>query len=298
MAKHFAGYDENMKTTHTGASAVLFILLLGFVSQAPAQETKLKWFGHAAFSITTPNGKVLLIDPWLSNPSNPEAKDGKDPLVAVPKVDYILLTHGHRDHVGDAVEIAKKTGAVLITNPELAGNLVKLADFPGKQAATDAIMGIGGEIQIADGEVTVAMTPAIHSSSVFNPKAGPNEPERAYGGNPAGFIIAIKNGPTIYHSGDTAYFKDMETIGENYSLDVALLNIGGHFGMEPRMAAKAAQSVRAKLAIPHHFGTFPGIAQNADGFAAELKKLKIDFYEMKPGETISFRGKQLVKARN
>ena len=285
-----------MKTPTTKLLVALFILLLGFVSQATAQETKLKWFGHAAFSITTPNGKVLLIDPWLNNPSNPEAKDGKDPLVAVPKVDYILLTHGHRDHVGDAVEIARKTGAVLICNPELAGNLVKLADFPSKQAETDNIMGIGGEIQIADGEVTVAMTPAIHSSSVFNPKAGPNEPERAYGGNPAGFVIVIKNGPTIYHSGDTAYFKDMETIGENYSIDVALLNIGGHYGMEPKMAAKAAQSVRAKLAIPQHFGTFPGIVQNADGFAAELKKLKIDFYEMKPGETISFRGKQLVKA--
>jgi L-ascorbate metabolism protein UlaG (beta-lactamase superfamily) len=220
---------------------VVLSIFLGCFSQTVAQETRIKWFGHAAFSITTPNGRVLLIDPWLTNPSNPEAKDGKDPLAAVPKVNYILLSHGHRDHVGDAVEIARKTGATLISNPELAGNLVKLADFPSKQAETDAIMGIGGEIQIADGEVTVAMTPAVHSSSVFNPKAGPNEPERAYGGNPAGFVIAIRNGPTIYHSGDTAYFKDMETIGENYSIDVALLNLGGHFGMEPKMAVKAAQ---------------------------------------------------------
>src|SRR5438093_13144958 len=116
-----------IKTATTKLQVVTFILLLGFAAQATAQDTKLKWFGHAAFSITTPNGKVLLIDPWLNNPSNPEAKDGKDPLVTVPKVDYILLTHGHRDHVGDAIEIAKKTGAVLITNPELAGNLVKLA---------------------------------------------------------------------------------------------------------------------------------------------------------------------------
>jgi L-ascorbate metabolism protein UlaG (beta-lactamase superfamily) len=267
------------------------------VSGATAQETKLKWYGHSAFSITTPNGKVLLIDPWLKNPSNPEAKDGRDPLAGITKVDYILLTHGHRDHVGDAVEIAGRTSAALISNPELAGNLVKLADFPAKSAETDAIMGIGGEIQIADGEVTIAMTPAIHSSSVFNPKAGANEPERAYGGNPAGFVIIIKNGPTIYHSGDTAYFKDMETIGESYAIDVALLNIGGHFGMEPRMAAKAAQVMRARIAIPHHFGTFPGITQNTGGFAAELKKTKIDFYEMKPGATISFRGKQLVKAK-
>jgi L-ascorbate metabolism protein UlaG (beta-lactamase superfamily) len=277
-----------------GFFAVLLILMFGTVNQISAQETKIKWFGHAAFSITTPKGKVLLIDPWLGNPLNPEAKDGKDAFAAVPKVDYILLTHGHRDHVGDAVEIAKKTGAVLICNPELAGNLVKLANFPSKQAETDAIMGIGGEINIADGEVTVAMTPAVHSSSVFNPKAGATEPERAYGGNPAGFILIIKNGPIIYHSGDTAYFKDMETIGEQYQIDVALLNIGGHFGMEPKMAAKAAKSVGAKLAIPQHYATFPGISVNADNFAAELKTLKIPFYEMKPGEAILYRGKQMV----
>src|ERR1041385_1327634 len=273
--------------------AVLFVLAAA-AQRASAQETKIKWFGHAAFSITTPKGKVLLIDPWLTNPSNPDAKNGKDPLASVPKVDYILLTHGHRDHVGDAVEIAKKTGAILICNPELAGNLVKLADFPGKQAETDAIMGIGGEIQIADGEVTVAMTPAVHSSSVFNSKAGPTEPERAYGGNPAGFVLIIKDGPTIYHSGDTAYFKDMETIGEEYQIDLALLNIGGHFGMEPRMAARAAKSVRARLAVPQHYATFPGIAPDASAFAVELKKLGIPFREMKPGETLTFRGRQMI----
>lgn len=281
----------------TGFLAALIILAFGSVYQASAQETKIKWFGHAAFSITTPGGKVILIDPWLQNPANPEAKDGKDPLAAVSKVDYILLTHGHRDHVGDAVAIARKTGAILISNPELAGNLVKLADFPKEQAETDAIMGIGGEIQIAGGEVTVAMTPAVHSSSVFNPKASATDAERAYGGNPAGFVLIIKNGPTIYHSGDTAYFKDMETIGEEYQVDLALLNIGGHFGMEPRMAAKAAQSVRAKLAIPQHYATFPGITEKADDFAAALKKLKIPFYEMKPGETITFRGKQMMQKR-
>lgn len=278
-----------------GFVTALFVLTFASVRTASAQETKVKWFGHAAFSITTPRGKVLLIDPWLSNPSNPEAKDGKDPLASVPKVDYILITHGHRDHVGDAVEISKKTGAALVCNPELAGNLVKLAGFPEKQAATDAIMGIGGEIQIADGEVTIAMTPAVHSSSVYNPKAGPTDAERAYGGNPAGFVLIIKGGPTIYHSGDTAYFKDMETIGEEYKIDLALLNIGGHFGMEPRMAARAAKSVRAALAVPQHYATFPGIAQNADDFASELKKLKIPFYEMKPGETITYRGRQTTR---
>jgi len=126
-------YLDRMNLKIAGrSSVVLLILSFGFVSPATAQGTKIRWFGHAAFSITTPNGKVILIDPWLKNPSNPEAKDNKDPLVAVPRVDYILLTHGHRDHVGDAVEIARQTGAVLVSNPELAGNLVKQTFQPSK----------------------------------------------------------------------------------------------------------------------------------------------------------------------
>lgn len=273
------------------------LVLLCFASGAAAQETRVKWFGHAAFSITTPGGKVLLVDPWLRNPRNvPEgaANDAKsDPVATLGKVDYILLTHGHRDHIGDAVEIARTSGAVLVSNPELASNLVKLSGFPAAQAQTDAIMGIGGEIKLAEGELTIAMTPAVHSSSVYDAHAGENEPDRAYGGNPAGFVIIIRNGPTIYHSGDTAYFRDMETIGEEYAIDVALLNTGGHYGMEPRMAARAAKSLRAKLAVPHHFGTFAGIAPDASIFLSELKKSKMRAREMRVGETLTFKGNVL-----
>src|ERR1044071_4014115 len=122
-------------------AVIAAILLAGSFAETAAQ-TKLTWLGHAAFSITTPKGAVLLIDPWLRNPANPDVKAGKDPLASISKVDYILVTHGHRDHVGDAVEIARKTGAKLIANPELAGNLVKLVDFPAQQAGAN-IMQMG-----------------------------------------------------------------------------------------------------------------------------------------------------------
>lgn len=258
-----------------------------------ADTTTLTWHGHAAFDIVTPKGKVLMIDPWLKNPMNPDAKNGKDPVAAVTKADYILLTHGHFDHVGDSVEIAKKTGARLVTNFELGSNMAKLQGYPKDLMGFDTLMNIGGEITIADGEVTVDMVPAIHSSGMGNPLASEKEPDVVYGGNPAGFVIRIKNGPTIYDTGDTAYFTDMKLIGE-YAPDVALVNIGGHFGMEPPMAARAAQAVRAKLVIPMHYATFPVLTQSADGFVKLLNKMHIRSKVMQPGESLTFKGKKLA----
>ena len=246
-----------------------------------------------AFEIVTPKGKVLMIDPWLKNPMNPYAKDGKDPLSVIAKTDYILLTHGHFDHVGDSVALAKKTGARLVTNFELGTNMAKLLGYPKDQMGFDTLFNIGGEITIADGEVTVDMVPAIHSSGLNNPHAGENQPDVVYGGNPAGFVIRIKNGPTIYDSGDTAYFSDMKLIGE-YAPDLALINIGGHFGMEPPMAARAAKAVRAKLVVPMHYATFPVLTQSADGFVKMLDKMHIRSKVMKPGESLTFKGKKLA----
>jgi len=259
-----------------------------------ADTTTLTWHGHAAFEIVTPNGKVLLIDPWLKNPVNPNAKDGKDPIGAIAKLDYILITHGHFDHVADAAELAKKTKAKLVTNFELGTNMAKLLGFPKEQMGFDTLFNIGGEIAIADGEVTVAMVPAVHSSGLNNPFAGEKDPDIAYGGNPAGFVLRIRNGPTLYHSGDTAFYQDMALIGEHYAPDVALINIGGHFGMEPPMAARAAKTVRARLAIPQHYGTFPVLTQDTKAFTAALEKLGVPYRIMQPGSTLTFKGRKLA----
>jgi L-ascorbate metabolism protein UlaG (beta-lactamase superfamily) len=254
-------------------------------------ETTIIWHGHAAFEIVTPNGVVILIDPWLKNPMNPKVKDNKDPLKEVKKADYILITHGHFDHVGDAVAIAKKTGARLITNFELGTNMQKVLGYPKNQMGFDTLMNIGGEITIAKGEVMIAMTPAIHSSGMTNPHAKSQEPDVVFGGSPAGFVLQVKNGPTIYHTGDTAYFKDMELIGEQYQPDVALVNIGGHFGMEPAMAARAAASVRARYAVPHHFRTFPVLTEDPKVFSEEVIKRGVSYLYMDPGSAITFDGR-------
>jgi L-ascorbate metabolism protein UlaG (beta-lactamase superfamily) len=272
-----------------GRYAVTAVLVLMTATRALA-ETTLIWHGHAAFEIVTPNGVVLLIDPWLKNPVNPLAKD-KDPVAGIKEADYILITHGHFDHVGDAVAIAKKTGARLITNFELGTNLKKLQGYPKDQMGFDSLMNIGGEIIIAKGEVLVAMTPAVHSSGMGNPNAMEQAPDVVYGGHPSGFVVQIKNGPTIYHTGDTAYFRDMELIGEQYQPDVALVNIGGHFGMEPLMAARAVASVRAKWAVPHHYRTFPVLTQDPKLFSEEVTRRGIGYLYMEPGSSIRFEGK-------
>jgi L-ascorbate metabolism protein UlaG (beta-lactamase superfamily) len=281
-----------MKTLFERITAMALLCTISALAWS-ADTTTLTWHGHAAFDIVTPQGKVLMIDPWLKNPMNPDAKNGADPAAKVAKADYILLTHGHFDHVGDSVEIARKTGARLVTNFELGSNLAKLQGYPKDQMGFDTLMNIGGEITIADGEVTVDMVPAIHSSGMGNPLAGEKEPDVVYGGNPAGFVIRIKNGPTIYDTGDTAYFTDMKLIGE-YAPDVALINIGGHFGMEPPMAARAAQAVRAKLAVPMHYATFPVLTQSADGFVKLLNQMHIRSKVMRPGESLTFKGRKLA----
>ena len=270
-------------------SLVLLCILSISTTALALPKTKITWHGHATFEIKTPAGAVLMIDPWLKNPKNPNKE--KSPYSNIKRLDYILVTHGHFDHLADAAKLAKQTGARLITNFDLGKQMVKLMDYPKDQMGFDSMINIGGEIQIARGEVMVAMTNAVHSSAISNPFDENAGPALYTGGNPAGFVLKIRGGPTIYHSGDTAYFGDMAMIGEVYQPDVALLATGGHFTMEPAMAARAAMAIKPKLAIPQHFGTFPVLAQNIDAFLKPLKKAGISTLVMKPGQTIKFQGR-------
>ncbi len=245
-------------------------------------ETHLTWYGQSAFKITTGTGKLLLIDPWLTNPVFAR---GKEELAALDRVDLILLTHGHSDHVGNAVEIGKRTGAKLVSNFELNAAMISVLGYPEAQAPNETTGHLGGELSLLDGEVRVQFVPAWHGSSVQkNEDATP-----VYAGSPTGLIVALRNGPTIYHTGDTDLFSDMALVKRFHKIDVMLVCIGDHFTMGPARAAEAVTLVTPKTVIPMHYGTFPVLTGTPEVFERELKKrkLKSKLRVMKIGETIT-----------
>lgn len=253
----------------------LFVLCLA--APALAGPAAITWYGHAAFKVETPGGKVLLVDPWISNPANPHAKRDLEEL---KKVDLIFLTHGHSDHIGDAVEIAKKTGARLVATFDLQKAMVSYKGFPEQQAERSTTGSFGGTISLLDGEVSVLFVPAVHGGSMDTPQ-GP-----VYAGHPGGFLISVKNGPRIYHTGDTDLFHDMVLL--KGQVDIMLLCIGDKFTMGPVRAAQAVDLIRPQMAVPMHFGTFPALTGTPQQFGQELSKRGLAklMRVMKVGETL------------
>jgi len=247
-----------------------------------ASQTHLTWFGQSAYKIVTPSGKTLLIDPWIANPTNPNAKED---LAGLQQVDLIALTHGHSDHVGETMEIAKKTGARLVASLDLATAMKAVLGFPAKQAEMDTTPHFGGEVKLLGGEVTITLTPAVHGSGL----AKDDNSRPVYSGEPGGIVVAVRNGPTFYHTGDTDLFSDMALISQYNKIDVMLVCIGDHFTMGPKRAADAVKLVDPAQVIPMHYGTFPVLTGTPETFAQELEKrgLKARLRVMEVGETIS-----------
>jgi L-ascorbate metabolism protein UlaG (beta-lactamase superfamily) len=243
--------------------------------------TQLTWYGQSGFKILTPGGKTVLIDPWLINPV---FNKGKEELAALKKVDLILLTHGHGDHVGNSVEIGKRTGAKLVANFDLSAAVVSVLGYPSDQAGADTTGHIGGQLTLLDGELAVRFVPAWHGSTVRKDENSP--PVGA--GMPTGLVISLRDGVTIYHTGDTGFFSDIARVADYTAIDVMLVCIGDHFTMGPAQAADAVKAVAPRVAIPMHYGTFPVLTGTPDAFRDELRKrgVKSELRVMKVGETI------------
>ena len=224
---------------------------------------KITWLGHSAFLFETE--KKLLIDPFISgNPLAPCSPEELNP-------DIIAVTHGHRDHLGDTIEIGKRTGCRIITIHEVANYIKSKGVFAEG-------MGKGGTVNVEG--IKLTMTDALHSSSIDASGFSFD------GGSPAGFIIQIK-GHSIYHAGDTGVFGDMELIGELYEPEMALLPIGDKFTMGIKEATKAVELIQPKIVIPMHYSTFDVIKQDPEEFKRAVEaKVDTKVIIMKPGESI------------
>lgn len=219
---------------------------------------ELTWLGHAATRVRLDDGTTVLIDPWLStNPVCPEDEH------APARVDAIYLTHGHFDHVGDTVDLARATGAQLFAIHEISVWL--------EGAGLENVVGSnkGGVVEGPAG-IRAALTDAVHSSGISGDQG------IIPGGEAGGWVLEIPGGPTLYHAGDTTVFGDMALIGEIHSPDIALLPIGGHFTMGPAVAARAAGLLGVETVIPIHFGTFPILA----GSPAEFREAGAGAFEV------------------
>lgn len=225
---------------------------------------ELTWLGHATWSLNTGDATIL-IDPFLDDsPTAPVKADNVD-------ADFILISHGHADHSADAVNIAKRTGALVISNFEIC------QWFTSHGVEKTMAHNLGGGSQHSFGHVQLTL--AHHSSSL---------PDGQYGGNPSGFLISLAGGgPNIYFACDTALFYDMKLIG-SVGIDLAVLPIGDLFTMGPNDALEAVKLLQPKRAVPSHFNTWPPIQQDASAWAERVKKeTRVDVTVLKPGGTMT-----------
>ena len=232
--------------------------------------TTLTWLGHASLRLDTEAGTRIYVDPFLSgNPSCPE--DEREP----ERCDLVLLTHGHGDHLGDAVAVAGRFGCPVVAPVELRDWL-----SAGHGLAEDDRQALnkGGTETFAD--VRVTLTDANHSSSTWA------DGKIVYTGEPCGLILRPESGPTIYVAGDTNVFGDMALIRRLYAPDVAVLPIGDHFTMGPEEAAVAAELVGAPRVVPVHYGTFPLLTGTPDALRPLLPP-GVELLVPTPGETLS-----------
>jgi len=267
------------------AAAILAAVIVSASGAAAAEDRKIEilWLGQSAMRITTVAGKVIVIDPWLiKNPKTPAEYKNLD---KIGKMDIILVTHAHGDHLGDAPDLAKKYNAPVWGPAGLDQSMQTLGILPPALAPR---MGKGGTIQPFP-KVKISAVHAEHSSELLWHNPTTDKDETHVGGEPVGFVIELENGFKIYHMGDTAVFGDMKYIADRYKPDLIMIPIGGHYVMDPKDAAYATNNlIKPRFALPMHYATNPFLKGTPQEYAAALGNSATKVFAIDPGDTLKF----------